>query len=125
MMTRSFCRKLCFFKHLNDWSLEIFGPTIHIGWDKQIKNLKDELINRLIGLFGVETFNRVEVLNKFDQHMKIVRDQYKVHLETNPRYEFPPMIPVREWKALLDDGRERALRKHAKLPPGTGRYAIL
>jgi len=43
--------------------------------------------------------------------MKIVRDQYRVHLETKPRYERPPMIPVREWKSLLDDGRERALRK--------------
>jgi hypothetical protein len=57
--------------------------------------------------------------------MKIVRDQYRVHLETNPRYEHPPMILVREWKSLLDDGRERALRKQGKLPPGIGRYAIL
>ena len=43
----------------------------------------------------------------------------------NPRYERPPMILVREWKSVLDDGRERALRKQGKLPPNTGRYAIL
>jgi hypothetical protein len=53
----------------------------------------------------------VEVLKKFGQHMNIVSDQYRVHLEMNPRYEHPPMIPVREWKSLLDDGMERALRK--------------
>jgi len=35
------------------------------------------------------------------------------------------MIPVREWKALLDDGREMDLRKQGKLPSGTGRYEIL
>jgi hypothetical protein len=57
--------------------------------------------------------------------MKIVRDQYRVYLETNPRYECPPIIPVRECKSLLDYGRERDLRKHGKLPPCTGRYAIL
>jgi hypothetical protein len=85
-----------FFKHLNDWSLEIFGPTIRTWWDIQSKNLKYELINRLIGFFGVETFNRAEVLKKVDQHIKIVRDQYKVHLETNSMYERPPTIPVRE-----------------------------
>jgi hypothetical protein len=65
----------------------------------------------LIGMFGVETFNRAEVLKKVDQHMNIVRDQYRVHIEMKPRHEFPPMILVREWKYLLDDGRERDLRK--------------
>jgi len=35
------------------------------------------------------------------------------------------MIPVREWKSLLDDGRERDLRKEGKIPLGTRRYAIL
>ena len=57
--------------------------------------------------------------------MKIVRDQYRVHLEKNHRYEHPPMIPSREWKALVEDGNERALRKPGKIPPGTRRYAIL
>jgi len=43
----------------------------------------------------------------------------------NPRYERPPMILVREWESMLDDGRESDLRKHGKIPSGTGRYAIL
>ena len=56
--------------------------------------------------------------------MKIVRDQYRVHLEKNPRYERPLMIPSREWKSLVEYGKERDLRKAGKIPPGTGRYAI-
>ena len=57
--------------------------------------------------------------------MKIVRYQYRVHLERNPRYEHPLMIPSREGKSLVEDGKERALRKVGKIPPDTWRYAIL
>ena len=72
-------------------------------------------------MFNSETFNREKVLKKVGQHMNIVRDQFTVHLERNPSYEFPPMIPAREWKSLIEYGKERALRKERKLPPSTGR----
>ena len=65
----------------------------------------------MVGLFGNETFNRAAVLKKAGQHMKIVWDQYRVHLERNPRYEIPPRIPGREWKSLVEDGKERDMRK--------------
>lgn len=55
--------------------------------------------------------------------MKIVRNQYRVHLERNPRYECPPMIPARDWKSLVEYGKERALRNEGKLPLGTGRLS--
>ena len=70
-------------------------------------------------MFNSKTFNRAEVLKKVGQHMKIVRDEFKVHLERNPRYEHPPMIPTREWKTLVEDGNEMALRKEGKIPPST------
>ena len=104
--------------------MEIFGPTIYTRWDKQTKNLKDDLINRLVGMFDCETFNRAEFLRKDGQHMKIVMDQFRVHLERNPRYEHLPIFPTREWKSLVENGNERDLRKEGKLPSGTGRYAI-
>lgn len=94
-------------------------------WDRQNKNLKYELTNRLIAMLGVEHFNRPEALKKVGEHLKIVRDQYKGHLSKNPRYEHPPMIPVREWISILNDGREYALRKQGKLRPNTRRYAII
>ena len=99
-----------FYKHLNDWSLELFGGTICTTWDKQSKLVKKELIRHLVGYFGAETFNQEGVLKKCGQHLKIVRDQYRGHLANNLKYEHPPMIPQREWKALLEDGREIALR---------------
>ena len=49
----------------------------------------------MVGNFNNDTFNREEVLKKVGQHMKIVRDQFRVHLERNPKYEHPPMIPAR------------------------------
>ena len=78
----------------------------------------------MVSLFGKYTFDTSKVLQKAGKHLKIVRDQYRIHLEKNPRYEFPPMIPSVEWKALVEDGKEKGLRKSGKIPPGrTGRYA--
>ena len=48
----------------------------------------------------------------------------RVHLEKNPRYERHPMIPYMEWKSMVEDGKEKVLRKERKIPPGIGRYAI-
>ena len=86
---------------MNDFPLEIFGPTIRTMWNKQPKDLKDDLTNRFVSLFGKDTFDTLKVLQKAGKHLKIVRDKYRVHLEKNPRYEHPPMIPSMEWKALV------------------------
>ena len=83
------------------------------------------MTNRLVGLFDNDTFYTSKVLKKAGQHMKIVRDQYRVHLQRNRRYELPLMIPSREWKALVEDLKERDMRKAGNIPPDTGRYAIL
>ena len=113
-----------FYKNINYLTLDIFGPTIHTRWDRQPKYLKDELTNRLVDLLEKDTFDTSKVLQKVGKHLKIVRDQYRVHLEKNPRCERPPMIPSMEWKALVEDGKEKGLIKSGKIPPGTGRYAI-
>ena len=100
---------------MNDLALEIFRPTIHTMWNKQPKDLKDVLTNCLVILFGKNTFDTSKVLQKVGKHLKIVRDQYRVHLENNLRYECPPMIPSMEWKALVEDGKEKGLRKSGNL----------
>ena len=109
---------------MNDLALEIFGPTICTMWNKQPKALKDYLTNRLVIMFEKDTFDTSKILQKDGKHLKIVRDQYRVHLEKNPRYECPPMIPSMEWKASVEDGKEKYLRKAGNIPPGTERYAI-
>ena len=93
--------------------------------EQAAKYLKDDLTNLLVSLFGKDTFDTSKVLQKAGKHPKIIRDQYRVHLEKNPMYEHPLMIPSREWKALVEDGKEKGLRKSGKIPPGgKGRYAI-
>ena len=109
---------------MNDLALEIFRPTIRIMWNKQPKYLKDDLTNHLVSLFGKDTFNTSKVLQKARKNLKIVQDQYRVHLENNPTYEFPLMIPSMKWKALVEDGKEKGPRKVGKIPPGIGRNAI-
>ena len=80
----------------------------------------------MVGPFNNETFNRDVVLKKAGQHMNIVWDQYRVHLERNPRHAIPSMIPAREWKSLVEYGKGMAMGKQGMLPLGTGRrYAIL
>ena len=88
--------------------------------------MKDELIARLVGLFGAETFNQKKVLEKAGQHLHYVREGYRNNLAINPKYEHPPMIPTREWKGLLDDAREKAAKIAGKpVPDSARRYAII
>jgi hypothetical protein len=40
-------------------------------------------------------------------------------LAGNPRYECPPSIPEREWKAIIDDEKENILKKSGEQMTGT------
>jgi hypothetical protein len=42
-------------------------------------------------------------------------------LETNPRYECPPSIPEREWKTIIDDAKEKILKKSGEQITSTPR----
>jgi hypothetical protein len=53
-----------------------------------------------------------------------VREQYRVNLKENPRYDHPSMIPKVEWKNLLEDANEKKVRKEGNMPLGLGRYII-
>ena len=78
----------------------------------------------MVGLFGIDTFDTSKVLQKVGQHLKIVRDQYRVHLQKNPRYEVPPMIPSMDWKSVVEYGKEKGLKKEGNILPRIRRYAI-
>ena len=110
---------------MNDLNLDIFGPAIRRRWNSQSSKLKNELINKLVGLFGEGSFNKYGVSSKASAYLKYMRDKYRVHLQQKPKYEHPQMIPKREWKALQDDAKEKMLQKEGKTPPSSGRYAAL
>lgn len=50
---------------------------------------------------------------------------YRVQLEKNPKYEHPPMITDREWKALIEDSKDKKMRKEGKMPHGLVRYITI
>ena len=95
--------------------MELFGPTIRTGWQKQNSNLKDELIRHMIYLFG-ETFNKKVVLKLVGDGLKYTRAQYRGKLVDNPKHERPPMVPEQEWKALMADAKFILLRNQGKQP---------
>jgi hypothetical protein len=105
---------------LHDKDLDIFGPTIHTWWNAQNKYLKNNLMNHMVGLFG-DMFNKSEITSRDDTYLKYVRDQYRVQLKKNPKYDRPLAIPEREWKNIQDNTKESALRQEGKTPPGPAR----
>jgi hypothetical protein len=42
-------------------------------------------------------------------------------LARNPRYKRPPSIPEREWKEIIDDAKEKILKKLGETITGTPR----
>ena len=66
-------------------------------------------MNKLVGLFGEGTFNKVGVVANANLYLIYIHDQYRVHLKDDPNYQFPPSIPEMECKALLHDAQEKVL----------------
>jgi hypothetical protein len=90
-------------------------------WNFQNSNLKKELMNYIEGLFGVDTFNKKMVTSAVGEYLKYMQDVYRRSLARNPRYEHPPSIPEREWKATIDDAKEKILKKEGDQITGTPR----
>lgn len=110
-----------FYKDMNDKNLVIFGPTICTRRNSQNSNLQKELMDYLEGLFREDTFNKSGFTFVTSTYLKYAQDMYRVHLQKNPRYEHLPMIPEREWKALIKDAKEKKLRKKGKTIPSPTR----
>ena len=86
-----------FYNRLHDYSLELFGPTIRLRWNRQNSILKNELISRLVGESG-DSFNKPEILKRTGKHLKHVREAYRNKLVKDPKCEHPLVVPKREWK---------------------------
>ena len=56
-------------------------------------------------------------------NLKYVRANYRDNLQINTKYEHPPMVSENKWKEIMDDAKEKALRKQGKTHPiGSRRY---
>ena len=65
----------------------------------------------LEGLFGVDMFNKKAVTSAVGEYLKYTRDVYRRSLAGSSRYERPPSIPEREWKVIIDDAKDKILKK--------------
>ena len=83
--------------------------------------MKDDLKNHMVNLFG-DTFNKKGVTVATGLNLKHVRAYYRDNMQINHKLEHPPMVPE-EWKALIEDAKEKELRKQGKTRPiGSRRY---
>ena len=59
-------------------------------------------------------------------NLKYVRADYRDNLQITHMYECPSMVPEKEVKVLIEDAKEKALRKQGKTKPigsrGYGTY---
>ena len=107
---------------MHEKDLDIFGPTIHTWWNTQNDKLKYDLMNHMIKFFG-DTFNKQGVTTVVGLNLKYVKEDYRDNLQINTEYEHPPMVPKKEWNSLMDDEKEKALRKQGNSwPIGSRRY---
>ena len=109
-----------FYNRLHDYSLELFGPTIRLRWNRQNSILKNELISRLVGKFG-DSFNKPEILKRTGKHLKHVREAYRHKLVKDHKRERPLVVPEMEWKEIIVDAREISMKAQGKTPPSPRR----
>jgi hypothetical protein len=74
----------------------------------------------LVGEFG-DSFNKSKVLKRTDKHLKHVREAYRNKLVKDPKCERPFVVLERDWKQIILDARELAMKAQGKKPPSPGR----
>ena len=63
----------------------------------------------MVNLFD-NTFNKKVVAKLAGEILKYNRAQYKDKLQLDLKHECPPMVPEKEWKALIEDSKENLLK---------------
>ena len=102
--------------------MELFGPTIRTQWNGQDRKNKYELIDHMVNLFN-NIFNKKVVTKLAGENLKYTRAQYREKLQLDLKHEHPPVVPKKEWKALIEDAKENLFRKQGRHPqPSKARY---
>ena len=102
--------------------MELFGPTIRTWWNDQDRKKKDDLIDHVVNLLD-NTFNKNVVTKLVEENLKYTRAQYKEKLQLDLKHKCPPMVPEKEWKALIENAKENLFKKQGIHPRvGQARY---
>ncbi len=81
-------------------------------------------MQHMMNLFG-PIFNQKRVQTIAGKYINLVRDNYRTNIGKYPNYERPGLILEREWDALVEDAKQKKMRKEGTLPPSaleTPRY---
>jgi hypothetical protein len=84
--------------------------TIRTGYKYQSQSLKKELMKHMVNLFG-QVFNQKVVDSMVGKYLKVVWDNYHTNLLCYPNYEHPSLVPKSEWDALVEDSKEKKMKK--------------
>ena len=95
--------------------MELFGTSIRTQWNDQDSKKKDDLIDHMVNLFG-NTFNKKVVRKLAGKNLKYIRAQYSEKLQLDLKHEHPPMVPEKEWKALIEDEKDNLFKKQGRHP---------
>ena len=95
--------------------MDLFGPTICTWWNTQDREKTNELIGHMVNLFD-NMFNKKVVIKLARENLKYTRAQYRKKLELDLKHEHPPMVPEKEWKALIEDEKEKLFKKEGRHP---------
>jgi hypothetical protein len=99
-----------FYEQLHEKEFSLFAPTIKTSYKHQNPNLKKELINHMVHLFG-QVFNQKVISSMVGKYLKIVWDTYHTNMVCYPLYEHPSLVPKSEWDALVEDSKEKKMKK--------------
>ena len=82
----------------------------------------------MVNLFG-NTFNKKVVTKLAGKSLKYTRAQYRDKLQIYLKHEHPPMVPEKEWKALIEDAKENLFKNkddnHELVKQGTTHVILL
>jgi hypothetical protein len=109
---------------LHDKALDIFEAIICTRWNAQNKYFQKNRIDHMVDLFG-DLFNKFEITSRANTYLKYVKDQYRVQLKKNPKYNCHMAIVEMEGKSVQEGARESALRNKGKAPPGPRRQYMI
>ena len=65
----------------------------------------------MVNLFE-NTFKKKVVTKLADENLKQTRAQYREKLKLDLKHERPPMVPEKEWKALIEDAKENLFARN-------------
>ena len=104
-----------FYQQLHEKEFALFAPTTGTSFKYHSNNLK-ELMKHMTTLIG-PIFNKNSSQTIAGKYMKLVSNNYHTNICGYTSYEHPRLILQWDWVALLEESKEKNMRKERSFPP--------